>query len=541
MDTGENQQALRSMIDLTRKASVVTLLLHFYVFCYSAFEAWGLTTRVVHDMLVGFTKTALFHNIHLSKLFALGILAISLVGERGKKEEKITPSSIFSFLLSGLVLYFGSSLLFYLSMPAQTLTMVYIATTGLGFILVLTGGGRFSRLIKINLGKDIFNEDNETFPQQEEKLENEYSLNFPATYNLKGQLRKMWISVVNPFRASLIIGGPGAAKSVGLVRPAILQMIEKGYCMFLYDFKFPDLTLIAYNAMLRYGHKFKKPPSFWVVNFDDLSTTHRCNPLEPSTMHDITDASEAARTILLGLNRDWIKKTGDFWVESACNFVTACIWYLRKYKDGAYCTLPHVIELMATPYDELFPVLQSEPTIEGIVGVFASAYQHRALEQLEGQIASAKIAMARITSPALYYVLSGDDFSLDINNPDDPKIVAVGNNPGKVQIYGAVLSLYITRVGRLVAKKGMQKCGIICDEFSSIFWNGIENLIAIARGYRPCGHFTGYPGLRAAQERLFPRAGGGDHEHLLQYFLRPGRGGYCQTGKRPHWKNCTAA
>lgn len=498
MDTGENQQALRSLIDLLRKASVVLLLLHFYIFCYTAFEQWGLTTRVVHDILSGFGSTGLFNNVYLSKLMIIGVLFISLVGERGKKEEKITPSSVISFLLMGLILYFGSSLLFYLPMPATTLTLCYVVSTSLGFMLVVTGGARFSRLIKINLGKDIFNEENETFPQQEERLDNEYSLNFPATYNLKGQVRKMWISVVNPFRASLIIGGPGAAKSVGLVRPAILQMIEKGYCLFLYDFKFPDLSIIAYNALLKYRRNFSTPPNFYVVNFDDLSLTHRCNPLEPSSMLDITDASEAARTILLGLNRDWIRKTGDFWVESAINFVTACIWYLRKYKDGAYCTLPHVIELMNTPYDELFPVLQTEPTIEGLVNVFASAYQHRALEQLEGQIASAKIAMARLTSPQLYYVLSGDDFSLDINNPADPKVVTVGNNPSKVQIYGAVLSLYITRVGRLVAKKGMQKCGIICDEFSSIFWNGIENLIAIARGYRPCGHFISHPGLRAA-------------------------------------------
>jgi len=484
MDTGENQQALRSTIDLLRKASVVLLLLHFYIFCYAAFEQWGLTTRIVHDMLTGFSNTGLFNNLHLSKAMALGILVISLIGERGKKEEKIKPKTIIQYLVCGLALYFGSGFLFYLSLAAANLAVLYIATTGLGFILIMAGGAKVSRLIKINLGKDIFNEENESFPQQEERLDNPYSLNFPATYNLKGQLRKMWISVVNPFRASLIIGGPGAAKSVGLIRPSIYQMIEKGYTLFLYDFKFPDLTLIAYNALQQYKGSFKKPPGFYVVNFDDLSVAHRCNPLEPSTMLDITDASEAARTILLGLNRDWIRKTGDFWVESACNFVTACIWYLRKYKDGAYCTLPHVIELMGTGYDELFPVLQSEPTIEGLVNVFASAYQHRALEQLEGQIASAKIAMARLTSPQLYYILSGDDFSLDINNPDDPKIVAVGNNPSKVQIYGAVLSLYITRVGRLVAKKGMEKCGIICDEFSSIFWNGIENLIAIARGYR---------------------------------------------------------
>ncbi|MFX9081406.1 conjugal transfer protein TraG, partial [Acinetobacter baumannii] len=71
-------------------------------------------------------------------------------------------------------------------------------------------------------------------------------------------------------------------------------------------------------------------------------------------MNDITDATESARTILLGLNREWINKQGDFFVESPINFVTAIIWFLRKYADGKYCTLPHVIELMQAEYDELF-------------------------------------------------------------------------------------------------------------------------------------------------------------------------------------------
>ncbi|MFX1705068.1 type IV secretory system conjugative DNA transfer family protein [Chitinophaga sp. CC14] len=271
---------------------------------------------------------------------------------------------------------------------------------------------------------------------------------------------------------------------MGIIRPAIISCIKKGYCVFLYDFKFDDLTKIAYNTLLKYQGNFAIPPKFYVINFDDLSITNRCNPLEPQTMYDITDASEAARTILLGLNREWIKKTGDFWVESSINFMTAIIWFLRKYKNGKYCTLPHVIELMQVDYDDLWPVLGTETEIEVLINPFLSAYLNQAREQLEGQIGSAKISIARLSSPSLYYVLSGDEFSLDINNPKEPKLVAVGNNPGKVQIYGAVLSLYISRVGRLVARKGMHKCAIIADEFSSIFWNGIESLIAIARGYR---------------------------------------------------------
>ncbi|WP_267291185.1 type IV secretory system conjugative DNA transfer family protein [Parachryseolinea silvisoli] len=259
----------------------------------------------------------------------------------------------------------------------------------------------------------------------------------------------------------------------------ITQHIAKGFTMFVYDFKFPDLTLIAYNTLIRNAGCYAKPPKFYVIDFEHIY--HRCNPLDPMTMHDITDASESSRTILLGLNRDWIKKQGDFFVESPINFLTAVIWFLRKYNNGIYCTLPHVIELMQLEYKVMFPLLSTEPEIQVLMNPFESAYRHEAWEQLEGQIASAKIGMARLSSPQLYYVLSGNDFTLDINNPDAPKIVCAGNNPQKQQIFGAVLSLFVSRMLRLVNAKGKLKSSLIFDEYPTIFAN-IDNTIATARG-----------------------------------------------------------
>jgi hypothetical protein len=198
-------------------------------------------------------------------------------------------------------------------------------------------------------------------------------------------------------------------------------------------------------------------------------------------MFDITDATESSRTIMLGLNRDWIKKQGDFFVESPINFVTAIIWFLKKFEGGCFCTLPHVIELMQLDYPTLFRILGSETEVEVLINPFRSAFRNAAMEQLEGQVASAKIGLARLSSPQLYYVLSGNDFTLDINNPDKPKIVCMGNNPQKQQIYGAVLSLYITRVIKLVNKKHQMKSSLIFDEFPTIYFNGIDTLMATAR------------------------------------------------------------
>ncbi|SFG87974.1 conjugal transfer protein MobC [Pedobacter insulae] len=481
MNTGEDTQGLRKIIDFTRLLSLMILAVHFYISCYQAFAAFDLTAYLIDKIIVNISKTGLFRGMWPAKLAALLLLCISLVGAKGRKDEKIQKNSIVAYLTFGLVVYLISPLMFYLHGDKLMVAAGYITLSLTGYLLILAGGTRLSRLIKNGLAKDVFNSDNETFPQEERLLENEYSVNLPAKYRLKGKTRDSWINVINPFRGLLVAGTPGAGKSYFVIRHIIDQHIKKGFTMFLYDFKYDDLSVIAYNKLLQYRGSYKIRPSFYLINFDDLNRTHRCNPLDPEGMEDLTDATEASRTIMMGLNRDWIKKQGDFFVESPINFLTAIIWYLRKYENGRYCTLPHVIELMQVNYDHLFAILEMQEEIRVLINPFISAWQNNAQAQLEGQIASAKIGLARLASPSLYYVLSGNDFTLDINNPKAPKIVCVGNNPQKLQTYGAVLSLYISRMIKLVNRNGMQKSSLVFDEFPTIYFNNMDSLIATAR------------------------------------------------------------
>ena len=479
MQTGENEQALRKIIDFTRLLSIAILIIHFYLSCYSAFKILGLTTSFVNHILLPLSKMAVFAKVLFAKLAVLVLLMISLVGSKGKKDESIKASRILVYCILGLILYFVSTLFLSIHYPATTIAVLYIGVTVAGYMLLLSGVSLLFRMLKLNLGKDIFNKENESFPQEERLLENEYSINLPAVYNLKGKNRKSWINIINPFRGTLIGGSPGSGKSYFVIRHIITQHIQKGFTMLVYDFKYDDLTRIVYNTLLKYGHLYKVKPNQYIINLENVM--HRANPLEPHTMVDITDAIDSSRTIMLGLNREWIKKQGDFFVESPINFITAIMWFLKKYEDGRYCTLPHVIELAQVEYKDLFEVLLQEPEIEVLINPFVSAWQNEAYEQLEGQIASAKISLARLSSPQLYYVLSGNDFSMDINNPNEPKIVCLANNPQKSQIYGAVLSLYINRINKQVNRKNQMKCSMIYDEFPTIYFNGIDNLIATAR------------------------------------------------------------
>ncbi|MGY3211802.1 conjugal transfer protein MobC [Mucilaginibacter sp. HD30] len=467
MQTGENEQALRKIIDFTRLLSIAILAIHFYLCCYALFQQLHLTHKIVDHVILPLSKMGIFRTLLIAKLSALTLLIVSLIGSKGKRDEKIRIKTIVTYCITGLMIYFFSN--YVLEVP-----WLYIAATSFGYLLFMTGGGLLFRMLKLKLGADIFNKENESFPQEQRLLENEYSINLPAQYIFRSKTYNSWINIINPFRATLVGGSPGAGKSYFVIRHIITQHIKKGFSMLIYDFKYDDLSRIAYNALLKHGGR-----KYFVINFEKIM--HRCNPLEPETMADITDAIESSRTVMLGLNREWIKKQGDFFVESPINFVTGLMWFLKKYQGGKYCTLPHVIELSLVDYKDLFAVLTTEPEIEVLINPFISAWKNEAYEQLEGQIASAKISLARLSSPQLYYVLSGNDFSLDINNPDDPKIVCLANNPQKSQVYGAVLSLYVNRINKLVNRKQQQKCSLIFDEFPTIYFNGIDNLIATAR------------------------------------------------------------
>lgn len=482
MNTGENEQGLRKIIDLTRMISIVILILHFYFYCYSAFEAWHLTAKISDVILKNVSQTGLFSNFYKTKFISLGALLLSLVGAKGRKSDKLNYRIAFAYLLTGLFIYFISAFSLYAPLAQTVSVMLYILTTSIGYILIMTGGGLMSRIIRDKLKTDVFNKQNETFPQEERLLKNEYSVNLPAEYSLRGKIISSWINFINPMRGLLVMGSPGAGKSYFIIQHIIKQHIEKGFSMFIYDFKYDDLSKIAYNQFLKFrSTKYKVEPKFYVINFDDLSRCHRCNPLDPKGMLDITDAVESARTIMLGLNRSWIKRQGEFFVESPINFLTSIIWFLRKFQNGEYCTLPHAIELMQVDYEKLFTVLKTETEIEAYLNPFVSAFVNDSMEQLQGQIDAARISIARLSSPSLYYVLSGNDFTLDINDPNAPKIVCLANNPQKQQVYGAVLSLYISRMTKIINQRNKLKSSLIFDEFPTIYFNGIDNLIATVR------------------------------------------------------------
>ena len=211
-----------------------------------------------------------------------------------------------------------------------------------------------------------------------------------------------------------------------------------------------------------------------------LTTNRNIELLEPYE-------GKLSRTVLRGeggsnaLDLPDVSKQGDFFVESPIILLAAIIWFLRIYRNGKYCTFPHAIEFLCRPYKDIFPILTSYPSLENYLSPFMDAWKSGAQDQLQGQIASAKIPLTRMISPQLYWVMSESEFSLDINNPESPKILCVGNNPDRQNIYGAALGLYNSRIVKLINKKNRLKSAVIIDELPTIYFKGLDNLIATAR------------------------------------------------------------
>ena len=478
----DDLRALGKIMDFMRGISVLFLLINCYWFCYEAFHTWGLTLSVLDKILMNFQRTAgLFSSILWTKLFCVLFLALSCLGTRGVKEEKITWAKIWTVLTIGFVLFFLNWWLLALPIGVVGAASLYIFTLSAGYICLLMAGVWMSRLLKNNLMDDVFNTENESFMQETRLMENEYSVNLPTRFYYKKKWNNGWINVVNPFRASMVLGTPGSGKSFAIVNNYIKQQIEKGFAMYIYDYKFPDLSEIAYNHLRTHLDAYKVQPQFFVINFDDPRKSHRCNPINPAFMTDISDAYESAYTIMLNLNRSWIQKQGDFFVESPIILLAAIIWFLKIYEEGKYCTFPHAIEFLNRPYAQIFPILTSYDELANYLSPFMDAWEGGAQDQLQGQIASAKIPLSRMISPALYWVMTGDDFSLDINNPNEPKVLVVGNNPDRQNIYSAALGLYNSRIVKLINKKHQLKSSVIIDELPTIYFRGLDNLIATAR------------------------------------------------------------
>ncbi|HEY4287973.1 MAG TPA: YWFCY domain-containing protein [Puia sp.] len=478
-----NKDSLKGITDLCIAASIILLLLHIYFYFYPVFSDRGWETTITNQVLIELVKTGFFQKVYYSKGIALILVALSVFGSPVRKDPGVSVWVNIGLLGIGLTFYLCSmDFVPDWGHAGNLCCALYSLATLLGWILIHAGGTRLMRRLRLPWSNDdVFGRRRAGFPQEQGFRPSDVSLHLRGMYKWKDQKRKSWINLINPRRGILIMGSPGSGKSWFIIEPFIRQLIEKQFALFIYDFKYDALTKIAWAYFQANKHKYPVNTQFYSINFTDLSRSHRCNLLEASTLDYLSDALAASRTILLSMNKTWVNKQGDFFIESPINFLAALIWYLRKYKGGIYCTLPHVIELSKTRYDKLFKLLGTETEIATLIDPFVQAYANKSMEMLDAQISSAKIPLGRLSSPDLYYVLTGNDLSLDINDPSAPKIFCLGGDPSRIEALAPVISLYIDRLSRICNRPGRYPCAFVCDEFGTIRAYNMATIVATGR------------------------------------------------------------
>lgn len=447
----------------------ILLFINLYYYGFPLFYKFAQNTTTLNSLMLKFRSAGFFVTPLKTKLWISGLILASSLMRTGGTSTTVT-------LKESLIIFFSGMVLF-LCCPAKW-TILYCLTTMSGAGMFLIGGILLAKQMKHKL--DITNDAKESWLHCEKLIENEYSVNIPIKYQFQHKQRKGWINVIAPQRATMVLGVPGSGKSFAVYNPFIEQMIAKEYTMFVYDYKFPDLTNKVYNELLYNLPHIKQKPRFCLLNFKDVRFSQRCNPISPEYIEGPSDTSEIAEIIMKNIKKG-DDKDGDFFNMSAKEYLDTLIYFLRIYKDGKYCTFPHAVELMGQDYEKVFDILETYTELETKMAPFIDANKKGAQQQLQGQIASARIPMNKFSDPYLYWVLSENDFTLDINNPDDPKILCVGNDPDRQMIYGTTLALFTSRMFKLINHQGKKKSAVLLDELPTIFVKGLDQLIATAR------------------------------------------------------------
>lgn len=321
-----------------------------------------------------------------------------------------------------------------------------------------------------------------------------------------------YVNVPNPFRGTLVLGGAGAGKTYSIGEPFLEQFLQKGMCGIIYDFKFPVLAGAAQKALLfsqpyheklmaeyeankKKGDRFpaglSKPIRHRVVNFLDMERTEKVNPLRPQDMPVIAYAKEYAKTILTNLSPGGAKGGDNFFTKSAEAYLTGIIWFYRR-NYPALCTIPHAVATaVSDDFTHVLHMLSTDDECREIVQSLTTAIRQGAEKQIAGVVSSLQVDMSDLATPEISWVLSPDEdprlgdqaegFSLNLNDPNNPTLLTIGNDPTLARTFSPVISCVIAVALKLMNQQNKHPSFVLIDEGATIYVPGLETIPATAR------------------------------------------------------------
>ena len=449
---------------------------------------------VVSNLLKNFSKMSFFYPPINAKFATVILIGLVAVGTKAKKKKDLNiATEIVIPMILGLLMIFsslvwqneaGNSKLPKIFPALNLYQVIYAVLSFLGAVILQMGADAISKLMQQKMGKDRWNVEEESFAQNQELVETDTSINIPYLFRYSKKINKGWVNI-NPFRGTMVIGTPGSGKSFGIINPAIRQMIAKGFCLCIYDFKFPDLAQIAYyHYLLKKSKDSGYEYDFHVINLNEVEKSKRVNPFKKEYIQTLAEAQEMAESMVSSLQKGGSSSGGGsdaFFTQSAINFLSSSIYFFATYEDGKYSDLPHILSFMNRSYKEIFDTLFTNEEIFSLLSPFKTAYENKAFDQLEGQVGTLKIFLSRLATKESFWVFSGDEVELKITNRENPSILILASDPGTQDINSALYSSVLNRTLRLINSKHNLPGGIIADEFPTIYIHKIDNVVATAR------------------------------------------------------------
>jgi len=533
----EESKEIQSLYKIFRMSVYISIGIEFFMYALDPVALDYMNGIIVtfHEKL---KSIPIYNNIFLSKITTIVLLCIASMGTKAKKNLEFNAKKMVVIPLScGLVMVIASIIIFYIEGETRwyhirSTSWIYMAPSLYGVMMMNVALDNISKYFKDGLIKDKFNFENESFKQMENKDENQYSVNIPMRYYYRGKFRHGFVNIVNPFRGTFVVGTPGSGKTFSVIEPFIRQHSEKGFAMVVYDYKFPTLATKLYYQYRKNQHLDKVPKGcqFNIINFVNVEYSRRVNPIQQKYIPNLAAASETAETLLESLQKGKKDSGGadQFFQTSATNFLAACIYFFvnydkkpydedgnelvaeyktdkdtlhrkltgRVFKDntmqekvqpaywlGKYSDMPHVLSFLNHSYEEIFEVLETDPEVYPLLASFVTAFQNKAMDQLEGMIGTLRVQISRLATKEAYWVFSGDDFDLKVSDPKHPSYLLIANDPDMESIIGAlnamILNRLVTRVNSGMAKN--VPVSIIADELPTLYFHKIDRLIGTAR------------------------------------------------------------
>ena len=536
----EESKDLQSLYKVFRTFIYASVLLEFFEYAIdpNMLDFWGGVLVDIHDRIKLMDVYQDGHMLH-SKIMTLLIICVTCIGTRNKKHLEFNAKTMVIYPISfGIVLMFLSVWVFKQHWPPHIFTLhsstwLYFVMSVVGTVLCHVALDNISKYLKDGLLKDRFNFENESFEQMPDEVKNKYSVNIPMRYYYKGKFRKGWVNIVNPFRGTWVVGTPGSGKTFSIIEPFIRQHSAKGFAMVVYDYKFPTLAqkLYYHYRVNKKAGLTPKDCAFNIINFVNVEYSRRVNPIQLKYISNLAAASETAETLLESLQKG--KKEGgggsdQFFQTSAVNFLAACIYFFCNYEKrpydanghemnydktidpetgmikptgvvrdtagnivepaywlGKYSDMPHILSFLNESYETIFEVLMTDTEVAPLLGPFRTAFDNKAMEQLEGMIGTLRVFTSRLATKESYWIFSkeGDDFDLKVSDPAHPSYLLIANDPEMESIIGALNALILNRlVTRVNTGQGKNvPVSIIVDELPTLYFHKIDRLIGTAR------------------------------------------------------------